>query len=827
MAEPTPTNTPEPAPVPRLNWKPLGPVALLAAAGVLLVGGLYVAARRAPVADPLAPLAAAKHAVEEREFGHAVEIINKQLLHAITEGKVSPADQAEIMLTRARAIIGEQAKRGISHPENHKVIIEDFAFAKERGGHLTPQDTSDLADCHLALGEVETAIALAKSLPDSESAHRVKIYKHIVLANLANKDVRFEQTLELLTELLEAPGLEPDDRAWSLARQTELRIAAGFQEEAISRLLRTMPKLEGLSASRRGELLFLLGKCYFDLDQFAAAAKQLQAAEAELPQNDALRGDAMVLSGQILQAAGKGDEARERFVAAKESFGNTPALLPSLLGLAETAAGEHDDDESFEAYARLFEELEKQGDKRTAVTWKAVGDSLLERFRDRDAAGEHKPALRYAQMSERAFKNEGGTDAVPAEVLEALARTNRRIAELMLEEARNSESGRLPIDQVSPVTQAEAKRSLLDAGSYFHEHAQRVLTKDVGAYRESLWNAADSFDLGGDNQNALASFRQYVQDTPPDDPRHAEASFRYAQVLESERNFTGAAEEYAKLVEARGQSGSGIGPVSDRALVPLARCYFQDDDAENDKIAVNMLESAVSGATLEPDSVVYRDALIELGEHHHRAGHFRDAITRLREAAARYDTHTRINEINYKLADACRLSAAQIDRELQEAMPQAKRAELERTRQDRLNEASRVYQAVIAGVNTKDRRRVTALEKLARRNSMFYLGDCAFELRDYDAAIDRYDAARQRYVDDPASLVAMVQIVSCYVAQKKWNEALTANDRARQQLAALPKDVWESPDLPMDQRHWERWLDSSNILEARRRGRAEADKGWE
>ena len=125
--------------------------------------------------------------------------------------------------------------------------------------------------------------------------------------------------------------------------------------------------------------------------------------------------------------------------------------------------------------------------------------------------------------------------------------------------------------------------------------------------------------------------------------------------------------------------------------------------------------------------------------------------------------------IRYKLADACRLSAAAIDKDLREAMPQARREALERLRGERLTLATAAYQQVIDGVDAKDRRRVTDLEKLVRRNSAFYLGDCAFELGDYSRAIDQYDVARQRYADDPASLVAMVQIVNSYVAQKKWD----------------------------------------------------------
>jgi hypothetical protein len=58
----------------------------------------------------------------------------------------------------------------------------------------------------------------------------------------------------------------------------------------------------------------------------------------------------------------------------------------------------------------------------------------------------------------------------------------------------------------------------------------------------------------------------------------------------------------------------------------------------------------------------------------------------------------------------------------------------------------------------------------------------------------------------------MSQIVSAYAAQEKWAEARTANERARQQLAKFPESVWQNPDLPMEKRHWEKWLEARTLI---------------
>lgn len=55
----------------------------------------------------------------------------------------------------------------------------------------------------------------------------------------------------------------------------------------------------------------------------------------------------------------------------------------------------------------------------------------------------------------------------------------------------------------------------------------------------------------------------------------------------------------------------------------------------------------------------------------------------------------------------------------------------------------------------------------------------AFDLKDYETAIRHYDAARERYPKDPASLVAMIQIVNAYIELGDTQRAQTANYRAK------------------------------------------------
>ncbi|MFN0010992.1 MAG: hypothetical protein ACKVS8_05035 [Phycisphaerales bacterium] len=845
MADPA-TNPPSAS---RIDWKGVLPIPILLVGATLLVGGVVAGVLRAPKVSPVVPLEAAKIAFEERKFNQALDVLNNKVRPAVEEGRLAGPGERDFFLLRARVLSAAQAAQGVRNAENDKSIVEDYERAQKLGAEWNDGDQAAVAESLVGAGRTAEAIAMAKALPPELTDRRQTLFKRIVDANLRSRSVKFDETLALLGDLLEDQTLAPDDRAWALGKQAELRLVAGFPEEAATKLLRALPKAEGLTPERRGELVFLLGRAYEKMGDLSAAAAQLTIAESLLPVASPVRADALVLAGKLKQAEGKLDEARERFLAVVEAEGPSPTGAAALLGLAETIAGMGDDDAALERYRELVDRL-ATGSGGARVSPQDAGTSLMDRYTDRQNSGALAVALRYALLAERAYRAtvvpEGAPaarpptpqagpetagagpkqasasppahaatpppgqdrilDPVPPAVFLALGTTHKALAEQQLAEARTTEAGQLSIDQVSPVTQAEVKRHLLDAGAAYREHARLVLVTDDAAHAESLWDAAACFDLAGDRESAQLCFGLYSR-RGDEDPRKAEAVFRMAQGFEAQRDYAAAAANYRELVDL------ASGPVSLRSIVPLARCYFADDQPGNDDDGEELLGQVLSGGTVGPEAEVYRDALVELGERAHRVGRFPLAVEKLGEAVARYPDHDRFGVLTFKLADAKRLSAAEIDRELREALPQARREELERVRRERLTEAGEAFAAAAQILSAKDPRQTTPMDVLALRNSTFYQGDVAFEQRDFGRAIALYDTARQKYSTDPASLVAMVQIVNAYVAQRLWSEAITANERARQQLASLPDDTWNDPNLPMERKHWERWLDSGRLID--------------
>ena len=198
-------------------------------------------------------------------------------------------------------------------------------------------------------------------------------------------------------------------------------------------------------------------------------------------------------------------------------------------------------------------------------------------------------------------------------------------------------------------------------------------------------------------------------------------------------------------------------------------------------------------------------------------GEYPRSIESLTEAVSRNPGTRDIHRLRFLLADSRRLEAERITETLMQGStaPSVAR-ELVVKQTEHLQIAAGLFAEVRDGLEEVDPRRRTALEAMYLRNSYFYVGDCAFDLGEYEGAIRSYSIAKDRYAEDAASLIAMVQIFNSYFELGDLERARTASERARRFYESLPKEAWEDRSLPMTQADWERWLDSSYELAAMR-----------
>ncbi|MBX3365566.1 MAG: tetratricopeptide repeat protein [Phycisphaeraceae bacterium] len=807
-------DAPEPHPQgerPLPGWRQLWQVPALVGSVALLGGALMVAVLHRPEPPVDAMLRTAGRMVERHEYQDALKYLNEKLLPFATAKKLRPEQEAAFKLTLARALYLGQQNLGISRTENHERILATLKQAEEAGATLAPSDLFARADTLLSLGRTQEALEIGRRLPEGQHSRRLELLKRAVDRELASRRGDRELALRLISEYLAQPGLDADQRIWALDRQARALIDQGYAEDAIAKILREVQRFESVQAAELAPIYGLLSEAYLETGAIESALRQISRAEEVMPPTAPGAARIALLRAWIEQARGDTAAARTRFSVIVEEMSGGDELLPALLGLAEAEALLGNIRPSLEAYRRLTSEL-KSGRRHPGVDAENVGQSLLSRSRQCAEQGDLDNALEYASIADQLY---AGAER-PEQILLTMSIAHRSLADRMREHGRRTDAGQsVGLEDLDPATREEARRHLVAAASYARRHATSVAVSDNEAYGRSIWLAADSYDLAGDLEEAIANFQEFLSSFP-DDARRAEARFRLGQAFRARGEYGVAADFYRGLIEDRNdRSAKGAGPWGDASYVPLAQSYILDADPTNDIEAERLLLAVVDGRiVVDPATRAFRDGLVELGAYYYRTGAYPRAIERLREALTRFPDDPETHMIRYRLADSLRLGGGELGDLLAGSLPESQRSTLEAERHSRLTESLQVYTLVIEGLEAKDDRRRTRLERESLRNAYFFRGACAFDLGDHAAAIRFYDAAYDRYPKDPASLAALVQIVNAYVEQGDFERARASNSRARRFFHSLPDEVWDDPHLPMSRTDWERWLESSSRLYA-------------
>ena len=788
----------------RSAWREFWQVpALLAAGGVLMLGVAFaVATSPDPEFGPV--LTRAEQFIERERYEDAIDLLNERV-HPWTEGEaLTVLDRQRYHAAKARAIYWGQKKLEIDDDRNHVSVIREYMEAERQGLELGPKDIASLADTYLSRGELEAALRRLASVPASAEAVREPVIRRAVSLLLRPPSPDRARALEVLAGVLADPTVSVDQRVWAVETQARVRLDQGYVDETITRLLREIPRLERAGPGGRARLHLLLARAYGTVGADRAAMDQTEIAESLSAAGDAHYPMVLLERGRLEQRAGDAGAARDTYGRIASNYANSEAYPWAMIGLGETEALLGSPELSLEAYAKLVDEYDTLGivgePSRERIT-----DSLLERAGEALVIDEPRLALRYTAQGERIM----GGRSLPAPLLETIAIAHRRSAD---ELARGATSRANPLAGLDPSTRVEVQRHLIAAAINRRLHAERFVLTDLRRYADSLWEAADLFDRAGDQREAVQAFKAYAE-ALPGDARAAEARFRMAEALRAMGEYQAAAEAYQDLIDARtGTGGVDIGVWADASYVPLAQTYLYDENPDNIAEAERLLARVLDGTMTGTSTGMFRDALVELAYLYDRTGRSARAIERLEEILRRYPDDPDAGLIRYRLGEAHRRLGEEIGASLEESLPPTTRAERQQLLENHRVEAIAHYEAAIERLGSKREPDRTRIEEVSLRNAHFYIGDLLADLGRYDDAVRAYDLARDRYDSDPATLVALIQIVNIHMIRGDLRRARTANERARRFYLALPDTTWDDPTLPMNRRDWQAWLDASSRL---------------
>lgn len=798
---------------------------------LILIGwGVYVAARPQPSHDVEAAVAKVESLLSEGDLETAAAHIRAQVEPFVSGA--APAVQA-----RFHAAVGDYhflngQTTGLGRNACDQIITH-YEKVRQLGMAVSAPRLERWAQALLVLGKLSAARdrlmeldRMGKTQTGEMSADEVsaiaavrnRVFRKVVEAALGQRDQSFEELMTLLAEYRLHPRVSPEDEIWAIARQTELRLMHGSTQAALDILLIEMRRLEsreridapgaGPLAARIGELYTLLGRCYFELGDYAKAQTHLQRALGLFARAEAERADALTLLGQIAMATGNPDAALGYFQRVVADFITTRGYLPSLLGRAEVNSmlGAHES--SMADYRAVRDELAKSR-PRHDVTPQRLAESLCDRNDAALAQGNLERALDFAELAESLF----ASDHVPPSVLLRLATINRQLADDLIARGSPVEEDSPAahvVEAIDPAVRHEANVRYERAGNYFLRHAGADLSsgeKSGPDAASSIWLAAECFDLGGRHDLAIQHFVKYLDVQPLEDPRRAQTLFRIAQAHHAQLDFEKAIIIYEQLVATQGRTEYAA-----QSYVPLARCFVAVNRVSD---ARHMLQQVLSGnRLLLPDAADYRDALLELGRIEHGAMEYAVAIGVLTEFLQRYAADPATLEVRYMLGDCYRSSAQAIRKRVDEdaSILPAEVGRLNALSLEHLQQAEELF----AQVSEAHREGKPVFEQEMIRRAALYRADCAFELQQFERAVSLYDQAWRDYSGHQSSMYALIQIVNCYNAMGDQERAQSAHHRALVRLRQLPDDAFGAPDGLMDRAAWERWLEQNPVAPAAR-----------
>lgn len=794
------------------SWRSAWPILLMAVGVGLLAGGGAYAMLSKPQRPYEKYLTRAEALIAQEAYSDALTELNSEIFAYAHDSALLKSQSGRARVLAARAIYLGQRDLGIGLEANYSNVVSEYLAGEDAGVSLGPDDVFFLANSFVALGRDDRAVRRAESLPPDRRQQRAHIYRTLVDQELEEPTPDYDKAIEWTTKVAEDTGLSVEDQIWATVTRSRIRLAQGYVDQAIERLVQALVRFEGqgLVRAQLAELYLQLGDAYLELNDQTAAQRQYSRAVDSLGIGEVLRGRAELSLAELER-----DPERRlgMFESVASAYSTTEWVLPALLGVAKTKAALSDfsgSQQSFDAViAKLLDEGPAGGVDRDVVT-----AALLDEHRRLMDSGATAEALQFGSKIEPLYE----FSELPNEVLTELARANRKLADELLPDGGEIGLSWTDLQAIDPATRSEAQGRLLRAARYYTEYARRVVITDNTEYAAALWDAAQAYDLGGDLRRAIIAYQEYASGFP-DDPKRFEAAFRLAQAYQVTGQFALAAELYEELIAGPQTDDGERGAVlyGEASYVPLAQTLLADAIDTNDDRAKELLEQVVSGSVVRPGATQFRDALFELARLHFTKHEYARAVERLEEALARFADDPRAPVGRYRLAEAYRRLAADLETAINaggrpDSELQALKIQWDQTLRTALSE----FDKAIEAIDAIDPRRRDDLEELSLRNAFFYRGDCAFDLKDYDAAIRYYDEARDRYANNPAALVAMVQIVNAHVAMGDLDRARTANSRARRFFESLPPEVWDDPYLPMDRGEWERWLDSTDVLYRRR-----------
>ncbi|MBC24555.1 MAG: hypothetical protein CMJ32_11675 [Phycisphaerae bacterium] len=591
--------------------------------------------------------------------------------------------------------------------------------------------------------------------------------------------------------------LDPSERAWVLAANCRLAClddpaAAG---DAMLVGMRRL-ELESLAPGIVCEMYVVLAECSIAAGLVEPAREALRQAESVVGSGSEQDIRCRTLRGDIALAEQRYPDAICEYGQAHQICGSSPLAGRVVEGLARAHGLMHEHDEAIGMIESLCRSVGEPG-------WPGVQSVAGLIVSQHDAAIGARSLEHAVSLAELGHSLPLAGRA-RADIILRVATANRLLADVLSGSHPSPEGDVARQVLVEPVS-AEANKAYARAGRAYLEYADALdqFSDLPGRSVDAVWMAADSYDLAGHWNEAIASFKRYLSRDGSGGPRRDEARFRLASARYAGLDHTGAASVYASLIHDEPHS-----PFAAMSHVPLARCLLAEGDfAEAERRLLDVLQGR---AGLTPRAAQYKHALAELARLEFDRGQYRDAIERCTEFIDRYADTGGHGECLFVLGESWWGLALEYQAELEVALTDSQEAHWEELRIEAMEQAGYCFDAVAM----MPRPAVTSDGLSAEQWDLawLYRADARFEQGLFAKALELYEAVQIRQHQEGVGLIALIQVVNCHELLGQPQLATSAHARALARLQQLPDEVFQDGAVIFDREAWSRWLQNRPLL---------------
>jgi tetratricopeptide (TPR) repeat protein len=693
-------------------------------------------------------------------------------------------------------------------PENHRRIVEQTLLAFELGGRPSSAVNQRMAESLEAMGRPTEALMYYRRAMMLDANRSLRIQRKIIELQLNADDTA--GAMASLEDYLGRKELTDGERAWGMGERAHLLIDKG-EVAAARRALEEALRLN-VDPVDQGQITYWLGYCEWKLNQHAEAERYLRLAREQLKIAHPLDAEASYLLGRIAQEAGRHEEANSFFEIVLTTHPESKAATLARLGRGVSRIMLHSDDPGLTDlhdvtnYVNQKEDVKRKYKVDLLVGLKNSSKALADR-------GNFAGALELMSY-EQTIAGE-----VPASFYARLASVYEKRSEQV---ANNIPDSIKPADRIQREQQVRDLRS--KAGDGYIAYSRALTLSDDKGYGDALWKGVELYDRAGDLQRLCSALELFAAERP-EDPLTPDALLRLGRAYQAAGQFDKAIGSYQ-----RNQFRYPNTLAASKSAVPLAQAYVAKGPEFYGR-AENVLNSVVENNPLiTPEASEFRQALFELAQLYYRTGRYEEAVGKLEELIRRYPKDDRMGQLVFLQGDSYRKSAGLLVAEklggaatrpvLSDEATKRRSdvgnsiattqavggdpVEVAAARRERLKLARGKFDEAIEAFRKVPP--ANDVDKLYLKLAHFYRADCVFDLGQFDEAIKLYDGAAFRYQDDPSALAAYVQIVNAYCALGKFEEAKTANERAKWLLKKMPAERFDGGGFNMPKEYWEKWL---------------------